>query len=205
MERPEGASLRLVLLRHGEPEESAKGRCYGKLDVGLSREGRAHMERLATRLEGAGLEAVYASPRRRALESARLVAEAAGRPVVVEPRFSEIDFGVLEGLTYDEARDRFPELYESWMQRPTEVKFPGGESFDEMRERVLGAAHELREHHEDASVLVVAHGGVNRILLAEALGIASGAIFRVGQSYGGLNVVDYFGETPVVSLVNGTC
>ena len=70
-ERPPGVGLRLILIRHGEPEASAKGRCYGKLDVRLSETGRAQMTRVADALASTAVDAVYASPRRRARESAR--------------------------------------------------------------------------------------------------------------------------------------
>lgn len=190
--------MRLFLIRHGEPESSARGRCYGKLDVGLSEQGRRSIEALAGNVPAP--DAVYASPRRRAVESARLLAAAP----VVDERLAEIDFGELEGLTYEEARERHPEVYAAWMAHPTDVTFPGGESFARMRARVLLSYDEIRRRHrhEGGNVFVVAHGGVNRILLAEALGVPRENLFRIGQAYGSVSIIDYVDATPIVSLLN---
>jgi alpha-ribazole phosphatase/probable phosphoglycerate mutase len=200
--RPTEAT-RLIFVRHGEPEEGARGRCYGRLDVGLSDGGRLQMARVAARLAASELAAVYASPRRRAVESARLVAEPHGLAPVAVEALGEIDFGLFEGMTYDEAAERFPDVYRVWMERPTEVVFPGGESFAEMRERVTAAVAALRRAHERQTVAVVSHGGTNRVALAEALNLASADVFRFDQAFASVNVVDYFGTTPVVRVVNG--
>jgi broad specificity phosphatase PhoE len=157
--RPEGTTLRLVLVRHGEPEASARGRCYGRLDVDLSMRGRQQMRRVARLLESAPLAAVYCSPRRRARESGEILAAPHGLAPRPENRFREIDFGSLEGLTYDEAAERFPEVYKAWMERPTEVEFPGGESLSAMRGRVVAAAGELMGRHGGHTIAIVSHGG----------------------------------------------
>jgi alpha-ribazole phosphatase len=200
--RPNDAT-RLILVRHGEPEEAARGRCYGRLDVGLSHAGREQVERVASRLSSSDLAAVYASPRRRSVESARIVGRPHGLTPEIVEALAEIDFGLFEGMTYDEAAESYPDVYQTWMERPTEVAFPGGESFAQMRERVVGAMATLRSGHERRTVAVVSHGGTNRVALAEALNLASADIFRFDQSFASINVVDYFGETPIVRLLNG--
>lgn len=193
---------RMVLVRHGQPAEEMKGRCYGRLDVGLSPHGRAQAEQAAAFLSGLELTYVYASPRLRALESARPLAEARGLQVVVDEAFREIDFGLFEGLTYEEAERRFPEVYEEWMTHPTRVRFPEGESFPEMRERVRAGGHELRRRHVQQAFALVSHGGVNRTLLAEALGMEDRHLFRLEQGYSAVNVIDFYGDEPVVKLMN---
>jgi alpha-ribazole phosphatase len=187
--------MRMILLRHGEPEASARGRCYGELDVGLSPEGRAQASRI--RLDP--VDIVYSSPRQRALETARIVCPL---PPTVEPALREIDFGRFEGLTYDEAAALEPALYETWMARPTEVTFPGGESWPLVRDRVRQFAARVRRQHEGQSVLIVAHGGPLRALLAEALGLPDAHIFRIDQSFAGISVIDWYGDTPLVRRVN---
>lgn len=206
--RPEGVQLRLLLVRHGEPSPSSRGRCYGKLDVELSEGGREQMRRLGRHIQTVKLDAIYASPRKRALQSARILARQSNVEPLVDERLSEMDFGRLEGMRYDVAQREYPELYARWMQQPTEVAFPGGESFGMMRKRVVAAFAEMRARHRGAMLAIVSHGGVNRILLAHALGLGDDAIFRLGQSYAGVSVVDYFDEaSSVVRLLNGvvTC
>lgn len=201
---PPGVTVRLVLVRHGEPEAATRGRCYGKLDVPLSAGGREQVERAAARLSCLPLRAVYASPRLRARESAEIIAASRTLDVRIEEGVCEIDFGLFEGLTYDEIARGFPDEYRAWMERPTEVEFPGGESFARMRERVESSAAKLCAAHTGEALAIVAHGGVNRIILAAALHMNAPDIFRLEQSYAGVSVIDYYDQTPVVRCVNAT-
>ncbi len=203
VEKPSEAT-RLILIRHGEPEADARGRCYGRLDVGLSDRGREQAAACAVALASEAVDAVYASPRRRAIESASYVAGPRGLDVRVEEALREIDFGEFEGRTYDEIARDYPDVYRLWMERPTEVAFPGGESYGEMRERVSAAVLRIRTAHGGRTVAIVSHGGTNRVVLAEALGLADAAIFRFDQSFAAASVVDYFADTPLVRLLNGT-
>jgi len=159
------------------------------------------MRLLAERLEAAGIDAFYTSPRLRARESAEILSD----EIVVDRRLSEIDFGELEGLTYEEAAEHYPHLYERWMRNPTAVKFPGGESFNELRRRVLESASVIREVHGNRTVAIVSHGGVNRILLADALGIEPRDVFHMDQSHAGVSVIDDLDEYSVVRLMNASC
>jgi alpha-ribazole phosphatase len=191
---------RLVLVRHAEPEEDSRGRCYGSLDVGLSPEGAEHAVKLAAELARLEVEAVYASPRRRALATAAPIAAAHGLAPVVDDRLRELDFGELEGRRYEEIERSEPELYRAWMERPTEVRFPGGECYEDLRGRAVEVCEEIRLRHDCA--LVVTHGGVVRGALATWLEIPAAAIFRLDQRYGGVTIVDWLGGTPVVRVLN---
>ncbi len=199
---PPGVTGRLVLVRHGEPEDAAHGRCYGKLDIGLSERGREQITETARWLENTLVAAIYTSPRRRARESAAIIANQRLTDVHVEDRLCEIDFGKFEGMTYDEVAERYPEKYLAWMNRPTEVIFPGGESFEQMRERVTCAAAQILGSHTGQTIVLVTHGGVNRIILAEALRMESRDIFRLDQAYAAVSMIDYYNEMPVIRLVN---
>jgi alpha-ribazole phosphatase len=192
---------RLVLVRHAEPEESARGLCYGTLDVGLSDEGRHHAAQLASTLAGISYDAVYASPRRRTIETATPLAQARALTTQVEDDLREIDFGEFEGRRFDEIADTHPEVYRQWMEAPTTVTFPGGESYEDLRERALRALTRIGRAHDCA--VVVTHGGVVRAGLAEWLSMPSEAIFRLDQRYCGITIVDWLGDVPIVRLVNG--
>jgi alpha-ribazole phosphatase/probable phosphoglycerate mutase len=190
---------RFLLLRHATPEGGPQPKIYGELDLPLSEEGRAQARTIAARLEK--VNTVYSSPRKRALETARIVAPQLEPQI--DPALREIDFGLFEGLTYDQAQKAEPALYQLWMERPTEVSFPGGESWPQLRERVSELARQIRARHAGEKILIVAHGGPLRALLADAMGLPDENIFRLDQSFGGLSIIDWFGETPLVRLVNG--
>jgi alpha-ribazole phosphatase len=191
---------RLLLIRHAEPDESMRGRSYGRLDIPLSTAGRTQAEAIAETLRDARLAAVFASPLRRALDTAAPLAEARGLEPIAHEGLRELDFGALEGSTFDDIARGHPELYESWMTDPTETRFPDGESFADLRARVLAAAAGIRSEHESAAI--VAHGGVTRAILADALQMPAHAIFRLDQPYGAISVIDWFDGIAVVRAVN---
>jgi alpha-ribazole phosphatase len=193
---------RFWLIRHGEPSEEAHHRCYGSLDVGLSQKGRAQMQQVAEYLKPKSIAAVYASPRSRAQESAEVLAAAQSCPTEIIDDLREIDFGDFEGLAYDEIATRYADLYRQWMEKPTEVRFPNGESFPEMRTRVLKAFEAIRSAREGQTVAIVSHGGVNRILLAWALQMPDASLFRIAQDYGAINLLVFPEGVPQVQLLN---
>jgi len=197
------ALSRIWLIRHGEPETDAQGRCYGRLDWGLSDRGKVQAQMAAQVLSGEPLAAIYSSPRRRARQSAEFLGKAKGLAVEILDGLCEIDFGDFEGLTYEEIEKQYPERYQRWMTRPTETHFPGGESFAQMQTRVIATTSKLCERHKGESIAIISHGGVNRIILAEALGMPPTRIFRIAQRYAGLNLVIYYEGVPTVELVNG--
>jgi alpha-ribazole phosphatase/probable phosphoglycerate mutase len=190
------------LVRHASLE-GHDGRCYGWYDIRLSAEGIAQAESIAARLSTEPISRIYSSSLSRAVETARAVASPHRIAVDVVEDLGEIHFGDCEGLTYQEVEKRYPEVFESWMSRPTETQFPNGESFSQLRSRVLAALESLLRDHRSESIVVVTHAGVIRLLLAQALGIPDRHIFRLAQGYGAINRIDYFDSGPIVGLING--
>ena len=111
MNLPDGVTTRMILVRHGEPVETAKGRCYGKLDVGLSADGTRQIEQTRDFLQNLEFVAVYTSPRQRAVESAKIIARDKQISFVISENLAEIDFGDFEGKTYAELEIEFPEIF----------------------------------------------------------------------------------------------
>jgi broad specificity phosphatase PhoE len=114
-----------------------------------------------------------------------------------------MNFGDLEGLRYEEIQQRYPEIFQSWMTRPTETRFPNGESLTEMKGRVLSTLDLLLSRHRNQSIGIVTHAGVIRLIIAQALCIPDNQIFKLAQGYGAINRIEYFGQGPVVKLMNG--
>jgi broad specificity phosphatase PhoE len=195
-------ATRIVLVRHGEAAIEP-GRICGRLDPPLSAPGRARIREVARWLGEGEVAAVFASPARRALETARLLAD--GRALRIEhvPGLREVDFGAFEGLRWEEASARDPETCAAWLERPHEVTFPGGDGFADVSARALAAMAALRARHATGTLLVVAHAGVNRAILADALGMTAANAFRLDQATGAVNVIDWLEGVAVVRLVNG--
>lgn len=203
-ECPPGVTRRILLMRHGETHASARGRCYGKLDVPLSDEGRLQVQRATRLIQTLKPDAIITSPRIRASDSAAIVASACKVSVQTEEHFAELDFGDCEGKRYEEVERENPAFYARWMASPTEVIFPNGESYAAMAARVVRAYQQLVDAAAHNKLLVVAHGGVNRIILAHVLGIAPEHVFRLEQTYAGVSCIDYYDTTPLVRVMNAT-
>jgi alpha-ribazole phosphatase len=201
---PQDGATRLLLIRHLEPDRSVHGRAYGSLDAPLSALALEQAAKLAQALDDVRLDAVYSSPLRRALETATPLAARRKLAPIVHEGLREIDFGEIEGSRYEEIEESSPGLFRSWMSDPTGVTFPGGESFAELRLRVLGAAEEIRERHRGSAVALVAHAGVTRAIVAASLSMPDEALFRLDQAYGAVSVVDSLGETPILRVLNAS-
>lgn len=194
--------MELVLVRHPEPANESAGRCYGRLDVGLSPAGREQCVLLAARLSSDPVDAVVSSPLRRAREAADAIAAAHALRVSVVPELQELDFGELEGRAYEEIHSSHPELYERWMRAPTTVRFPDGESYEDLQARVADAVNSLREAHAGRTVVAVTHGGVIRAVLADALGMPHDRVFRLAVDVGSISRVTWLDGSPVVLSTN---
>ena len=199
---PRAEATRFVFVRHAEPDQAMRGRAYGALDVPLSADGRRRTEALAAALEPWPFAAVYSSPLRRAVETARPIALPHGLSPITDERLRELEIGEFEGRSYAEIEANEPHLFSSWMETPTRVRFPGGESFDDLRARVLAATDEMRVRHAGTAIPVVAHAGVTRTILMAALALPEEALFRLDQPYGGVSVIDWVDGVPLVRAVN---
>ena len=194
--------MRLVLVRHAETETSARGRCYGSLDVGLSATGREQCGSLGRVLATERIGAVVSSPRIRATETASAIAEPHALEVRVDTGLCELDFGELEGRTYDDIAASLPELYAKWMTHPTRVRFPGGECYADLQARALHVVSSLLGGFRGRTVVAVTHGGVVRAVLSDVLGIPEEKLFRTSIDPGSLTIVEWLGDEPLVRCVN---
>lgn len=162
--------MRVFLARHGETEWNAEHRLQGRADTRLTARGEAHARALLELLADRPLAAVYTSTLRRTIDTARPLAASRGLPVQARPELVEMSYGVLEGRT---AEDPDPEIQRLWARRradPLGFRAPGGETYAELRLRLLPFADLLRTRHDGDSVLVVGHRATNRVLLGLLLG-----------------------------------
>ncbi len=177
-------TLRLHLVRHGETALSGTSVIAGWLDVPLSPRGEAQARAAAEALAARPLAAVVASPLRRARATAAPIAQAQGLQVVEEPDLRELDFGLAEGLTFEELERRFPAVAAAWVAQPHQVRFPGGERMDDLVARTLRAAQAIARRHPEGEVALVAHAGPIRALLGLARGLDPAAALALPCPWG---------------------
>lgn len=190
------------LVRHGSTE-GADGRCCGRLDVPLSPEGIVQARETAARLAQEEVCAVYSSGLRRALETGQILADALRVSLTPLETLAEIDFGDLEGMTYEDVQHHYPEVFERWMTQPTNTQFPNGESFADMRDRVNSTVDALLRRHRNQSIAIVSHSGVIRFLIGRALSMPADQMFRLAQRHAAINRIKFTLEGPIVELING--
>jgi alpha-ribazole phosphatase len=194
---------RLYLVRHGQVADGHTHRYHGNNDIGLSPQGVRQLEQLAAQLAAVHLAGIYASDLTRALSGAEIISR--GREVAPQavPEFREVHFGAWEGLSFTEIAERYPQELEARFRDLTSFRIPGGESLTDVRNRALPKLGSLIRQHTEQAFIVVAHAGVNRVILSEALGLSLDHLFRLDQNYGCLNIIDYFPDMAVVRLING--
>ena len=176
----------LHLLRHGEP--AIFGRLNGRLPgVGLSEKGRAEAAAQVGQLGGEKIEAIYSSPMQRTRETAEIVAERLGLPIRYREDVIEIDYGEWTGLTFDQIRQ--DERWQMWSRSRSIAAVPGGESWRQVQERVVGALFALRQAPPEGSVVVVSHGDVIRAALLFALGMPLDFYSRIEIAFASLSTI----------------
>jgi len=168
---PPAGRAHLLLMRHGETAWNVEGRIQGHTDTPLSERGLAQAQELVLVLREEPIAAVYSSDLGRARETAAPLARERGLALQIEPRLRERGFGLFEGHTYDEAQARWPAEYAIWQRREPAYAVPGGESYLELRSRVLASLAAIAAAHDGATVAVITHGGVLDAVFRAARGI----------------------------------
>jgi broad specificity phosphatase PhoE len=165
--------MKLLLIRHAESQGNLERRLQGRREYPLTERGIAQAEALASRLSCEKLIAVYSSPIGRANDTAWIIAAKAGLDVITEPDFQEYDFGeAVSGRTWDEIRERSPEIVEALRRDDSRFpRYPGEEGRATFRDRVRSALNRIIErHHGDQPVAIVTHAGPIAVMLLDALG-----------------------------------
>jgi len=195
---------RLFLIRHGRSTWNADHRIQGQADPPLDGVGREQARRLAERLREDAPVVLYASPLRRARETAEIIGEALGVPVVPDERLKEYDVGAITGLTWAQIEERYPEVARRWGEASESLEIPGEEGDAPFRARVAAVFDEIGSRHVEEAVGVVAHGGTLGIYLNHLIGLSTWlSPFRFGN--GSLSVVELNPVRPRIVLLNDTC
>jgi broad specificity phosphatase PhoE len=197
---------RLFLIRHGNTvDEETKSVYKGRTDIPLSRTGILRMHGAAAFLSAFRLDRIYTSTLSRSIDSGKIIAAIQGIDIEVAPAFDEVDFGAWEGLSFDEIKERYPEAFRQWFKDPATYPPPQGESFRNAQKRSMGRLKKIISEHGGEQIGIVAHGGILRIMIFAILGMRLHKIFRVGQGYGCINIIDVHEDGLVVTdLLNFT-
>ncbi|MDK2820513.1 MAG: hypothetical protein PWP31_478 [Clostridia bacterium] len=193
---------RVYLVRHGETEWNNTGRYQGHSDVMLSSKGKLQANLLKKRFDNINLDCVFTSDLKRATETASIISKSHGINVETLKDLREINFGAWEGLTYKEITTRYPKEWDEWRQDPGNVVIPGGESFNQVKERVLNSFNKIIEQEKGRDLLIVGHGGCLRVLICSVLGLDLNGVWRFSLDNTGVSIIDCYNEDKILVLLN---
>ena len=196
---------RIYLVRHGTTEWNREEIFRGQADCALNETGRAEARAVAAYFEGVNLDGIYTSPLARAAETAAAIAAGRGIEVGSDPAFIDLDFGEWQGRPLKEVREKYPELYRAWRERPQEVTIPGGENLDSVRARAWEGLLRVARENPDRTVVIVSHRVITKILICAALGLDNSHFWQIKQDTTAINCLEYARGYFIVSLLNDTC
>jgi probable phosphoglycerate mutase len=193
----------VFLVRHGAVATGNRRSYVGQVERPLSEEGIRQVLRLRVMLDHVPFARACSSDLSRSLRTAETIAEGRGIGVQVCRGLREISLGEWDGCSFAEVARRFPAEFKARGEDLEHWRPPGGESFGDLRDRILPHYHNLVES-SPGDLLIVGHAGVNRVILCELLGIPLANLFRVGQDYGCLNVISCGRSGCRIQLLNYT-
>lgn len=195
---------RFLLIRHGETQWNKDMLCMGHTDIPLSKAGIRQAECLAERLKTWKIDAVYASDLSRAYGTAEIIARSHNLPVGKLSALRELNFGEWEGCTYAQVEERDPAGLKEWWGDIKNNRVPGGETFDELRQRAMAGLQQLVERHPEQTVAVVSHGGTIKAILCHIVGSDIRNHWRFKQDNAALNIVEFYPEGGIICRMNDT-
>ena len=148
-------SVEVLLVRHGATDWNLQGRCQGATDRELNAVGIRQAEEIAATLTRESIHAIYSSDLKRAQQTAQLISRPHNLPVRIEQDVRELDHGALEGLTFNEIKDSYPDFIQRWRAEPAEIRVPGGERLIDVAERAWKGLNRIVERHPSAQTIVV--------------------------------------------------
>ena len=193
---------KLILIRHGRTKLFHEQRFWGKTDVELSDRGIQEAEKLRDRLAKEKINAAYASTLSRARLTAEIIATKHNVKINSHDELNEISFGWIEGLTFEEIGKLHPELAEALSKWSVKPQFPGGESLDDLNERVQAFLKRLQKHKPKETILIVSHAGTLRLLICNLLAIGMEHWRHMRLDLASLSIMETYPEGSVLSLLN---
>lgn len=194
-----------ILVRHGQTGWNKQERFRGWVDVNLDEEGLKQAEAAAQKTSRWDIAAVYSSPLKRAVSTARAIAGRFKLPVTPLDGITDMNFGQWQGMAIQEVKDKFPDQFDSWLHNPQELQIPDGETLGDVRRRAVATIEELADKHEGETVAVVTHRVVCKVLLLWLLALDNSHFWQIAQDTTAINTFEVKDGRTTVTLINDTC
>jgi alpha-ribazole phosphatase len=195
--------IKIYVARHGETTWNAEGRAQGRSDPDLSSKGYAQSLDLLERLKDRPISAIYSSTLRRSILTAKPIAEHLGLPIHKQPELDEIALGIMEGAQFDNIDERLMAEWERFRENRLTYHIPGAENYTDVSNRVKPLKERVLRDHEGQEVLIVAHRGVNRMLIGLLLEVTLEEALTIEQTNDCLYLIQRNGKPRVSYYLNG--
>lgn len=199
--------MELYLIRHGETEANEKRLFQGWLDFSLNQSGRDQVFSLRNSLEGKIFLKIFSSPLKRASETAEIISTGLIQSPEIElvDELKECNFGIWEGLRSEEIQEKYPDVYQSWLDNWQDTVIPEGESAIKMFERVNSWLDPvIKNHLTDDKIMIVTHEGVILQIITYLLGFELSQCWRFRVLPGSLSIIKILSGFAVLSKLNHT-
>jgi len=193
----------IILARHGETEWNVAEVFRGQIDIDLNETGVKQAELLSGYLSTSAIAAVYSSPLKRALKTAEIIAQPHKLEVDVEPDLIDFNFGKWQGLSHQEAKEKYRDLYATWITHPEQVRMPDGEALEDVSKRVIRVRNKVIENHR-GTVVIVGHRVVNKVMICTLLGLDNSHFWKIRQDTCGISIFSYLNEQFILTKHNDT-
>jgi len=194
--------LEILLIRHGETAWNTADIFRGRVPIGLSEDGFKQAEKLAEYLRQRKINAVFCSPLKRAFETADPIARL--HQLVAQPveGLTDLNFGKWEGVSIENVKIQYKQIYELWRERPDLAKIPDGESLQEARQRSLNALNKIIAEYKQGTVVIVTHRVITKLLECALLGLDDSHFWNIEQDTCGVTTFLYNGRIFVLKYHN---
>ncbi len=192
--------INLYCIRHPEVENAAKKVFNGSIDVDLSKNGYTQANKLKEFFKNKNIKIIFSSPLKRCLRTAEIIQESINCELKVDNRLKERNFGIFESLSWKEIEQKYPFEASNFLKNPFDFKIRNGESFHDVYKRVLSF---LEEFNYANDTLIVAHGGVNRVIIKYFMGLKDEKILSISQDFACVNHFLTDGNFFLAKLING--
>ena len=203
--------LRILVIRHGETSWNKDKIFRGRVDISLSEIGRQQADLLGRKLSDQPIQSIYASPLKRAVETALAIqnGQSGSTPIIQEDQLIDIDYGSWEKKSHLQVQQEFPDLYQQWLDNPHLVQIPEGENLSSIRQRIETFLDRLVTHHgggkEVTTIALVSHRVIIKVLLCAVLGLDNSHFWQIKQDTAALSVLDYQAGRFILAGLNDIC
>jgi len=195
----------IYLVRHGQTAWNKEEVFRGRTDIPLNETGLREAELAGGYLQHLEPHAIYTSPLSRAFQTAQEIARFHDLEIRPLEGLIDMSFGSWEGHSLKEVEEKDAERYRQWREEPHLVKFPDGETLDEVRVRAMAALKWVIGQYPAKTVILVSHRVINKVILCGILGLDNSHFWQITQDTTAINLIQYRNRKYILSLMNETC